>query len=92
MLHGLARNHPFVDGNKRTAWSATAVIYLVNGYSVPVQANDVVSLMLDAAEGRSDVADIAATLREWAQPFPPADDWMDTPPDLRRVSPFEGHS
>ncbi len=92
LLHGLARNHPFVDGNKRTAWSATAVIYLVNGYSVPVQANDVVSLMLDAAEGRSDVADIAATLREWAQPFPPADDWMDTPPDLRRVSPFEGHS
>lgn len=23
LLHGLARNHPFVDGNKRTAWSAT---------------------------------------------------------------------
>jgi len=24
LLHGLARNHPFVDGNKRTAWAATS--------------------------------------------------------------------
>jgi death-on-curing protein len=25
MLHSLARNHPFLDGNKRTAWAATSV-------------------------------------------------------------------
>lgn len=25
LLHGLARNHPFVDANKCTAWAATSV-------------------------------------------------------------------
>nr|WP_319455134.1 MULTISPECIES: Fic family protein [unclassified Mycobacterium] len=25
VLHSLARNHPFIDGNKRTAWAATTV-------------------------------------------------------------------
>ncbi len=86
LLHGLARNHPFVDGNKRTSWSATAMFYLVNGHSLPVGSDDVVSLMLDAAEGRRDVEDIAATLRDWAQPVLPDDDWMDTPPAHPRMS------
>ena len=86
LLHGLARSHPFVDGNKRTSWSATAMFYLVNGHSLPARSHDVVSLMLDAAEGRCSVEDIAATLKDWAQPFPPADDWMDTPPDFSRAN------
>lgn len=32
LLHSLARNHPFIDGNKRTAWAATRCDY------PPVQA------------------------------------------------------
>ncbi|WP_251344133.1 type II toxin-antitoxin system death-on-curing family toxin [Haloplanus halophilus] len=31
-LRLLVANHPFVDGNKRTALNATAVFYLLNGY------------------------------------------------------------
>lgn len=85
LLHGLARNHPFVDGNKRTSWSATAMFYLTNGYALSVRADDVVGLMLDAAEGRCDVADIAATLSGWARRFPQTDDWMDTAPVFSRV-------
>jgi hypothetical protein len=29
MLHSLARNHPFIDGNKRTAWAAAEVSYMM---------------------------------------------------------------
>ncbi|WP_112235699.1 type II toxin-antitoxin system death-on-curing family toxin [Kocuria sp. BT304] len=32
LLVGLSRNHPFVDGNKRTAIGAVSVFLLANGY------------------------------------------------------------
>ena len=32
LLRFLVANHPFVDGNKRTALNATTVFYLLNGY------------------------------------------------------------
>ncbi len=31
---GICRNHPFVDGNKRTAWIATRLFLLMHGYEV----------------------------------------------------------
>ncbi|WP_264033684.1 type II toxin-antitoxin system death-on-curing family toxin [Mycobacterium interjectum] len=80
LLHGLARDHPFVSGNKRTAWTATAMFYMVNGYNLRVEALDVISLITDAAEGQLDVQDIAAILEQWAQPFPAPDEWLDRPP------------
>lgn len=77
LLHGLARNHPFVTGNKCTAWTATAMFYMVNGYHVPVEAGEVVGLTVDAAEGLKGVADIAATLKGWAQPFDTTEEWIE---------------
>ena len=67
----MARNHPFVDGNKRTAWAATHVFYLLNGYVVSVDDGDVVALMVDVAEGLLDVPNIAARLKDWAHNTPP---------------------
>lgn len=78
LLHGLARNHPFVTGNKRTAWTATAMFYSVNGFDVDVEAGDLIGLTNDVAEGLLGVQDIALTLKDWAQPFPVPDDWMGT--------------
>lgn len=69
LLHGLARNHPFIDGNKRTAWAATAVFYRVNGYQVQVEEADIVALVIDVAEGQMDVQNIAGVLKRWAK-FP----------------------
>ncbi|MDP7703350.1 type II toxin-antitoxin system death-on-curing family toxin [Mycobacterium sp. TY815] len=85
LLHGLACYHPFVDGNKRTSWSATATFYDLHRYVLPVRSDDVVRLMLDAAEGRCDVEDIAAILKSWAQPVPVNDDWMDSAPERARL-------
>jgi death on curing protein len=75
LLYGLARNHPFVDANKRTA--AASVFYQINGYMLAVDDGDVVALV-DIAEGQLDVPNIAATLKAWAHPLPVSDDWMGT--------------
>ncbi|OBJ86497.1 type II toxin-antitoxin system death-on-curing family toxin [Mycobacterium asiaticum] len=79
LLHSLARNHPFVDGNKRTAWAATAVFYQVNGYLIAhdLDPGQVVGLVIDVAEGLVDVPNIAATLKVWAQTFPTPEEWID---------------
>jgi death on curing protein len=78
LLYGLARNHPFIDGNKRTAWAATSVFYKINGYLLAVDDGAVVALMVDVAEGQVDVPNIAATLKDWAKPLPVPDDWIGT--------------
>ncbi|OBG75340.1 MULTISPECIES: type II toxin-antitoxin system death-on-curing family toxin [unclassified Mycobacterium] len=83
LLHSLARNHPFVDGNKRTGWAAVTVFYRINGYTVAdeIDPGQVVGLVVDVAEGQIDVPAIAATLKQWAQPFPSPEEWLDDPDD-----------
>jgi death-on-curing protein len=34
LMHSLIRNHPFVDGNKRTALAATGIFLELNGYAL----------------------------------------------------------
>lgn len=77
LLHGLARNHPFITGNKRTAWTATAMFYMLNGYNLFAEASEIVGLTVDAAEGQIGVQDIAAILKAWAQEFESPDDWIE---------------
>jgi death on curing protein len=77
LLHSLARNHPFLDANKRTAWAATSVFYQINGYTLTVDDDDVVALMVDVAEGQRDVPNIAAILKVWAQPFETPAEWIE---------------
>lgn len=76
LLHGLARNHPFVDGNKRTAWACVSTFYMINGFIISADQADIVALVVDTAEGQLDVPTIAATLKSWAQTmeFPPFED------------------
>jgi death-on-curing protein len=76
MLHSLARNHPFIDGNKRTAWAAASVFYEINGFEINVDDGLIIGLVVDVAEGLKGVQDIAQTVKAWAQPFPIDDDWM----------------
>ena len=51
---GIARNHPFIDGNKRTAFVCTELFLELNGYTLT--ANDVacVMTMLALAAGELD--------------------------------------
>lgn len=43
LLVGLSRNHPFVDGNKRTAIGAVSVFLLANGYRLVFDTDEEVA-------------------------------------------------
>ncbi|AKJ12848.1 phage killer protein [Streptomyces incarnatus] len=66
LLHALAANHPLVDGNKRTAWLATATFLAVNGVDLAgVDQDAAYDLVSDVASGDlGDVAVIAGRLRQ----------------------------
>ena len=48
---GIAKNHPFVDGNKRTAFVVMAVFLQINGVMLTATEVDVVTVMLGVAAG-----------------------------------------
>jgi death on curing protein len=58
---GLAKNHPFVDGNKRLAFIATALFLGMNGYRLTASQVDAADTMLAVAAGEMD----EATFAEW---------------------------
>lgn len=48
---GIARNHPFNDGNKRVAFVVMAVFAGLNGFDIVAPETEVVTFMLDLAAG-----------------------------------------
>lgn len=48
---GLARNHPFIDGNKRTAFVAVELFLQLNGWRLMANDVDCVLTMLSLAAG-----------------------------------------
>jgi death on curing protein len=60
---GLAKNHPFLDGNKRTAFVATELFLALNGYELT--ANDVscILAMLTVAGGELGEQEFAIWIR-----------------------------
>lgn len=66
--HGIARNHPFVDGNKRTAFVAVETFLILNGVELTAGDADCVVAMLDLAAGEMTEAEFAAWLRDHTAP------------------------
>ena len=62
-IHGLARNHPFVDGNKRTAWVAGRLFLADNGFGLEFDPADAVRVVEGVAAGRIDEPALADWLR-----------------------------
>jgi len=60
LFHSVARNHPFIDGNKRTAVVAALFMGQVNGQRLTWQPEAALPVILSAAEGHYDVAQLAA--------------------------------
>jgi death on curing protein len=61
---GLARNHPFIDGNKRVAFQAMYVFLGLNGFRVEADEPEVVRLILSLASGDLPEPELAAWLRQ----------------------------
>jgi death-on-curing protein len=66
--HGLARNHPFIDGNKRTAFVAAELFLALNGHELTADDGDCVITMLSMAAGDIDEPTFAAWLRSHLAP------------------------
>jgi death-on-curing protein len=60
---GIARNHPFADGNKRTAFVAAAVFLLDNGHEIDATDEAIVTVMLSVSAGSTSERELAAWLR-----------------------------
>jgi len=60
---GLAKNHPFVDGNKRAAFLAVGLFLALNGYRLTADQVSAIQTMLAVAAGELDEPDFAAWLR-----------------------------
>ncbi|MCP5146353.1 MAG: type II toxin-antitoxin system death-on-curing family toxin [Gammaproteobacteria bacterium] len=61
--YGIARNHPFTDGNKRVALTIAAVFLELNGYTLDASEAEAVIMFQRLAAGEVD----EAALTEWLQ-------------------------
>lgn len=64
--YGISRNHPFIDGNKRTGFVATELFLRLNGHVLLASDADCVVTMLSVAAGDLSEDDFAAWLRQHA--------------------------
>lgn len=65
---GLAKNHPFLDGNKRTAFVATELFLVLNGYELTADDVACVLTMLPVAAGELSETEFADWIRKYSQP------------------------
>ncbi len=65
---GIARNHPFVDGNKRTALVATLTFLQLNGLEIDAPLQSRYETFMTLAEGLLDEVAFAAWLENNARP------------------------
>lgn len=68
-LFGIAKNHPFVDGNKRTAFAAADLFLYFNGLSVEAAQEDIIQFVLMVAAGEIDEPGAAAFFRDHTVPI-----------------------
>jgi len=61
--YGLARNHPYNDGNKRVAFVVMAVFLGLNGHELTASDTEVVTTMVALAAGEIDEAALADWIR-----------------------------
>lgn len=83
LLHSIARNHPFADGNKRTAAIAALFMLEVNGLCAIWQPQEALENIIEIAEGKSDLHTFAAWLP--LEPCDPAPD-QDAERDMRLIA------
>ncbi|NMN04118.1 death-on-curing protein [Novosphingobium sp. SG916] len=62
--YGLARNHPFTDGNKRTAWVLARLFLALNDVRIVFAPEDAIRAMLALAARTLDEAELADWFRE----------------------------
>lgn len=62
---GIAKNHAFIDGNKRTAFVVCRTFLLLNGYDLTASREDRYRTFLALAAGEMSEAELSAWLAKW---------------------------
>jgi death-on-curing protein len=65
---GIAKNHPFIDGNKRTAQVVYRTFLLLNGLNLRAADDDKYSALIGLAEGSLDEAGFSEWIRQNTEP------------------------
>lgn len=61
--HGLVKNHPFIDGNKRIGFITANIFLILNGHEIEAPEPQVVDITLRLADGSLHETEFAAWLR-----------------------------
>ena len=78
LFHSIVRNHPFTDGNKRTAAVPLVLMFRVNGCRVAWDQAEALQMIMLAAENHLTPDELAAWVPlSAADPFPQPDDIQD---------------
>lgn len=64
LCYGIANNHPFTDGNKRTALHSMYVYLIINGFDITARQQEVEDLIINVAAGKMTNTELANWLRE----------------------------
>ncbi|MBI5469730.1 type II toxin-antitoxin system death-on-curing family toxin [Candidatus Kaiserbacteria bacterium] len=64
LMEGIAVFHPFSDGNKRTSITAASAFLYRNGYEIELPVEETEEMVLDVAQKKMDVPQIAAWLQK----------------------------
>ena len=62
LLESVARFHPLIDGNKRTAWTLMVMLLWINGYRHDFTTDEGFDLVVGVAAGTIDLMDSAAEI------------------------------
>lgn len=68
LLESLCKNHPFVDGNKRVAYTAAGLFLSHNGWGLKAPTDDAVAFMMGVAAGKLRKEEIRIWLEEHIVP------------------------
>jgi death-on-curing protein len=63
LAFSLAMNHPFIDGNKRTAHAVMEIFLVLNGFQIEAPVDGQERIMLDLAAGKLERATFTGWLR-----------------------------
>jgi len=66
---GIAKNHPFIDGNKRTALASMIVLFGLNKLDVEAAPEELTAVVLSLAAGEISEEVLASWLREHVRPL-----------------------
>lgn len=63
-LYHIAKNHPFLDGNKRTAYGAMEAFLRLNGYNLDISDEEAYNMVMQVAQSEMTKEELSSLLEE----------------------------